>query len=263
MEVLFILCGALILIFGWMYFSQEKLIFLNGNKIDRNYTYKFSHDFEELFLKTEDGNHINALHFKLENPKGIVLFCHGNSGNLDKWGSKVSFFLDFNYEVLVFDYRNYGKSTGSFNEEKMYADALFVYSYLNNLFREETIVVYGFSIGSTFATRIATLNNPKELILEAPFFNFKKAVQHYSKFAPIFLLKYQFRTDLDIIKVTAPITIFHGNKDTITPFKGAKMLFELNSSPSNRFIEIDGGTHHNIRENKLYLKSLQEILERV
>jgi alpha-beta hydrolase superfamily lysophospholipase len=263
MDVIFFSCCALILISGWMYFSQEKLIFLNGNKLDKNYTYKFVDDFEELFLKTEDGNHINALHFKLEKPKGIVLFCHGNSGNLEKWGSKVSFFLDFNYEVLVFDYRNYGKSTGSFNEEKMYADALFVYRYLNNLFREETIVVYGFSIGSTFATRIAALNNPKELILEAPFFNFKKAVQHYSKFAPIFLLKYQFRTDLAIVKVTAPITIFHGNKDKITPFKGAKMLFELNQSSSNKFIEIDGGTHHNIREHKLYLKSLQEILERV
>jgi fermentation-respiration switch protein FrsA (DUF1100 family) len=118
-------------------------------------------------------------------------------------------------------------------------------------------------MGSTFARRIAALNNPKELILEAPFFNFKKAVQHYSKFATIFLLKYQFRTDLAIVKVTAPITIFHGNKDEITPFKGAKMLFELNQSSSNKFIEIDGGTHHNIREHKLYLKSLQEILERV
>jgi pimeloyl-ACP methyl ester carboxylesterase len=109
MDVIFVFCGALILIFGWMYFSQEKLIFLNGNRLDKNYTYKFSHDFEELFLKTEDGNHINALHFKLEKPKGVVLFCHGNSGNLDKWGANVSFFLDFNYEVLVFDYRNYGK----------------------------------------------------------------------------------------------------------------------------------------------------------
>jgi pimeloyl-ACP methyl ester carboxylesterase len=263
MDVIFLLCGALILIFGWMYFSQEKLIFLNGNKLDKNYIFKFLDNFEELFLKTEAGNHINALHFKLEKPKGIVLFCHGNSGNLDKWGSKVSFFLDFNYEVLVFDYRNYGKSTGSYNEEKMYADALFVYSYLNNLFREETIVVYGFSMGSTFATRIAALNNPKEVILEAPFFNFKKVVQHYSKFAPIFLLKYQFRTDLDIVKVTAPITIFHGNKDEITPFKDAKMLFELNQSPSNKFLEIDGGTHHNIREHPLYLTKLEEILERV
>jgi esterase/lipase len=164
--------------------------------------------------------------------------------------------------VLVFDYWSYGKSTGSFNEEKMYADALFVYSYLNNLFREETSVVYGFSMGSTFAIKIAAFNNPKELILEAPFFNFKKVVQNNSKLAPIFFLKYQFRTDLLILKVKAPTTIFHGNNDKITPFKGAKRLFDLNPSLSNRFIEIDEGTHHNIRDSKIYKQKLQKILNR-
>lgn len=262
MGIFFLFSGILILIFGWIYFLQEKLIFLNGNKLDIDYTYNFSDNFEELFLITEDGNHINALHFKLEKPKGIVLFCHGNSGNLDKWGSKVSFFLDFNYEVLVFDYRNYGKSTGDFSEEKMYIDALLVYNHVKNIFKEETIVVYGFSLGSTFATRIAALNEPKELILEAPFFNFTKAVRYYSKFVPIFLLKYKFRTDLAIVKVTAPITIFHGNKDKITSFKESKMLFDLNTSISNKFVEIDGGSHHNIKEHKLYLQNLKHILER-
>jgi hypothetical protein len=84
MYVIFLLSFVLILIFGGMYFLQEKLIFLNGNKLDKSYTYNFLHEFEELFLKNEDDNHINALHFKLEKPKGIVLFCHGNRGNLEK-----------------------------------------------------------------------------------------------------------------------------------------------------------------------------------
>lgn len=249
-------------IFVWLYFSQDKFIFLTGKKIDTNYKYHFLNDFEELFLKTVDGNLINALHFKLEKPKGIVLFCHGNSGDLKEWGGRVSFFLDYNYEVLVFDYRNYGKSTGDFNEEQMYNDAMLAYNYIKNTFTEETIVVYGFSLGSTFATRIASQNKPKELILEAPFFNFKKAVQYSSKFAPTFLLKYKFRTDKTIVKVAAPITIFHGNNDKITSFKDSKRLFALNTSAENKFIEIDGGTHHNIREHKLYLQSLQHILER-
>jgi hypothetical protein len=262
MGIIFFVCGAVIFGLGWMYCSQEKLIFLNGSSIHRNYTFPFLNNFEEIFLKTQDGNHINALHFKLEKPKGIVLFCHGNSGNLDKWGSKVSYFLEFNYEVFVFDYRSYGKSTGNFNEVQMYADALLVYSHVKNLFKEERIVVYGFSLGSTFATKIASLNKPKELILEAPFFNFKKAVKYYSKFAPVFLLKYQFRTDLAIVKVTAPITIFHGNNDEITSFKDATRLLKLNVSRTNKFIEIKGGTHHNIREHKLYIKYLQKILER-
>jgi alpha-beta hydrolase superfamily lysophospholipase len=259
---LLILTSIVVVIGSFLYFFQEKFIFLNGKRVQIDYLFEFSDDFEEVFLKTSDGNVINALHFKLEKPKGVVLFCHGNKGNLKKWGSKVSFFLNYNYEVVVFDYRKYGKSTGSFNETKMYDDALLMYNCLKSKFKEKTIVVYGFSLGSTFATRIAALNKPKELILEAPFFNFKSAVQYYSKFTPTFLLKYAFRTDLDILKVTVPITIFHGNKDKTTSFKDAKKLFALNTSLKNRFIAIKQGTHHNIRDSKFYKQKLQEILKR-
>ncbi len=92
---------------GFLYFYQEKFIFINGKKLNRNYQYTFSNTFEEVFIKTAANNEINALHFKLPNPKGVVLFCHGNKGNLTRWGSRVSYILAYNYEVLVFDYRNY------------------------------------------------------------------------------------------------------------------------------------------------------------
>ena len=259
---LLIFISILVIIGGFLYCYQERLIFLNGKKLQRAFLFKFSNNFQEIFLKTKDGQEINAVHFKLEKPKGVVLFCHGNSGNIEKWGTKVSFFLDYNYEVVVFDYRKYGKSTGCFNETRMYSDALLMYEYLKKAFKEEKIVVYGFSLGSTFAARIAAINRPKELILEAPFFNFVKAVKFYSKFAPIFLLKYKFRTDLDIAKVVSPITVFHGNKDKTTCFKDSKRLLALNASINNRFFEINGGTHHNIRNSKLYLEKLEEILKR-
>jgi len=245
-----------------LYLLQEKFIFINGKILDRNYKYSFSNKFDEIFIKTDGNNEINALHFKLSNPKGVVLFCHGNKGNLTKWGNRVSYLLEYNYEVLVFDYRNYGKSTGKYNEEQMYNDAISVYNYLKNHFKEENIVVYGFSLGGTFATRISTQNKPKELVLEAPFYNFKKAVQYIYKFAPTFLLKYQFNTDKDIDKVTAPITVFHGIVDCTTSYKDSKNLIALNLSTKNNFIEIEGGTHHNIREFPIYKEKLKEILER-
>ena len=143
------------------YLFQEKLIFINWKKLDRKHPFKFSNKFEEVFIKTNDKNVINALHFKLPNPKGVILFCHGNKGNLIKWGDRVSYLLDFNYEVLVFDYRSYGKSTGNFNEEAMYTDAEAVYDYIKKQYKEEDIVVYGYSLGGTFATRVASQNNPK------------------------------------------------------------------------------------------------------
>ncbi|WP_254712382.1 alpha/beta hydrolase [Polaribacter sp. BM10] len=220
----------------------------------------FSNDFHEVFIPTKGDNFINAIHFKLQKPKGIILFCHGNNGNLVKWGKRVQFFLDYNYEVLVFDYRNYGKSTGDFNEYGMYKDALCVYNHLKNQFKENNIIVYGFSLGGTFATHIASHNQPKILILEAPFFNLAKAIHNYSKFIPLFLVKYKFRTDIDIIKVKSPIIIFHGNRDVTTSYKDSIALINLNISKQNSCFIIDGGTHHNIKEFDIYKHKMKEIL---
>ena len=257
-----IFLGILLLSSFTLYNFQDKFIFINGKKLDKNDPYQFAQTFEEVFIETPNNNEINALHFTLINPKGIVLFCHGNKGNLSKWGHRVSYFLAYNYEVLVFDYRSYGKSTGNFNEEGMYADVEAVYNYLKKQYKEESIVVYGYSLGATFATRIASQNAPKELVLEAPFYNLKKAVHYYSRFAPTFLLKYAFRTDKDIVKVKAPITLFHGNQDKITSFRESKDLLKLNTSIKNEYVEIDTGTHHNLRGFPVYKEKLKEILAR-
>ncbi|WP_231874582.1 alpha/beta hydrolase [Polaribacter atrinae] len=260
--IFYSLTVIIVIFFMSAFFFQEKFIFLNGDQLDQNHQYHFIHKFEELFLKTDGDNVINALHFQLQNPKGVVLFCHGNKGNLTKWGDRVAHFLEYNYEVLVFDYRNYGKSTGDYNEGAMYNDGLVVYNHLKKNFKEENIVVYGFSLGGTFATKIASLNKPKELILEAPFFNFKKAAAYKFKFAPTFLLKYHFRTDKDVSNVTCLITLFHGNKDNTTSYMQSKKLLKLNIGTKNRYVEIDGGTHHNLKEFVTYKVSLKEILER-
>jgi|TARA_B110000881_G_scaffold221600_1_gene252437 alpha-beta hydrolase superfamily lysophospholipase len=244
------------------YFFQEKFIFRNGHRLCKNVPFQFSTPFDEVFLTTTDQQEINAVHFRLPSPKGVVLFFHGNKGNLTKWGERVNYFLEYKYEVFVIDYRSYGKSIGNFNENQMYEDALLAYAHLKNSFSEDKIVVYGFSLGSTFATKIAALNSPKELILEAPFYNLKKAVQFVLPFAPTFLLKFKFNTNKDIPLVTAPITIFHGNRDKTTSFEGAKALLKLNASSKNAFISIPEGTHHNIRTFPKYKQILTALLER-
>jgi hypothetical protein len=103
--------SPLLLFLGILYFFQEKFIFLKGEGIAKDYSYEFSDAFEEIFIHTGSTNVINALHFKRPAPKGVILFCHGNKGNLMKWGSRISYLLGYNYEVLVFDYCKYGKST--------------------------------------------------------------------------------------------------------------------------------------------------------
>jgi esterase/lipase len=252
-----VLIGLLI-----FYFFQEKFIFRNGHRLRKNAPFHFSTPFDEVFLTTIDQQEINAIHLKRPAQKRGFLFFHGNKGNLTKWGERVNYFLKDEYEVFVIDYRSYGKSTGNFNEDQMYEDALLAYTHLKKSFSEDKIVVYGFSLGCTFATKVAALNSPKELILEAPFYNLKKAVRFVLPFAPTFLLKLKFNTNNTIPLVTAPITVFHGNRDKTTSFEGAKALLKLNASPKNAFISILRGTHHNIRTFPRYKQKLTALLER-
>lgn len=222
--------------------------------------YHFPQEFQEINLKTVDNKSINALHFTLPKPKGIILFFHGNKGNLERWGSIVPYLLDYNYEVFVIDYRNYGKSSGSFNEQKMYDDALLSYDYLKKSYSEENIVVYGRSLGATFAAKVASKNNPKHLVLESPFYNMKRAIRYYFSLAPTFLVKYPFRTDSFINQVQSPVTIFHGNEDKTTSFKESKELFDLITTEKKEYVEIKTATHHNVKEFSLYQEKMKKIL---
>ena len=146
-----------------LFFFQEKLIF-RPITLPQDFVYNFSNPFEELFLKAEDGAVINALHFKKENPKGIILYFHGNAGNLARWGKITEFFVEKDYDVLVMDYRTYGKSTGKLSEQALYSDAQMCYNYVLKQYEESEIIVYGRSLGTGMATYLASNNNPKQLI---------------------------------------------------------------------------------------------------
>ncbi len=243
------------------YVLQERFIFLNGKKLSKDYVYQFPQAFEEVNITAKDQQTINGLHFQLENPKGIVLFFHGNKGNLERWGKIVPYLLAYDYEVLVVDYRSYGKSTGKFHQEKMYQDALDVYDYVKNQFSESQIVVYGRSLGAAFSAYVGANRNPKHIVLEAPFYNLKKAVHNYFPLAPTFLLKYSFPTNEILPNVNAPVTFFHGDEDGVTSFEESKELFQLTTSKQKEFVTISGGTHHNLKDFDVYQKKMRGLLE--
>lgn len=259
LKSLLILLGVGLLFF---YFFQELFLFRPGKKLASNAVYDFPNAFEEVYLTTADNETINAVHFTLENPKGIVLFFHGNRGNLKRWGHQVTdTFLANNYEVFMMDYRGYGKSTGDFDEDMMYLDALQAYKHVLGKYKEENIIVYGYSLGSTFATRIGALHQPKHIILEAPFYSFKRAVRHNFTLAPIFLMRYSFNSFEDAPKITSPTTIFHGTNDQTTSYTESKDLFNLVGVDNKQFITLEDGTHHNLATFEKYREVLGETLD--
>ena len=144
-KAIIILTLLYISIFIGFYFFQENIIF-RPERTSENFIYTFDKNFEEIDLKVTDKASINAIHFKVKNPKGVLLYFHGNKGNLKRWGNIVLPFTDYNYDIFVMDYRGYGKSKGKRTEEVMYNDAQYCYDYISNLYDENNIVVYGRSL---------------------------------------------------------------------------------------------------------------------
>lgn len=239
-----------------MYFMQEKLLFL-PSVLDQDYVYEFSHNFKELDLEADDGAILNAIHFKAEHPKGVILYFHGNAGDLSRWGTITEFFVEKQYDVLVMDYRTFGKSKGKLSETAFYEDAQLFYDYLKKSYKESDISLYGRSLGTGIAAYLASKNNPKQLVLETPYYSMTDVGQSRYPFLPVkALLKYRFPTYEFIKNVSCPITMFHGTDDGIVPYKSAKKLLGIAPRANTTFITIERGEHNNLIHYEKYHKGI-------
>lgn len=263
--VLFLLLYSLLLLS--LYFIQESLIF-QATTLSQEHKFEFKVPaelvedlpFEEIFLSTNDGAQLNGIHFKRSKPKGIIIYYHGNAGDLSRWGQIIQAFLPYDYDVLIMDYRGYGKSTGQRSDSLLYKDALLFYEYAKQNFLEEQILVYGRSLGTTFASYAAAENNPSALILETPFYSLSQLVKAIYFFLPVEgMLKFQFPSNQILRRVEAPIYIFHGTKDQVVPYQQGVKLAEEN--PNCQLYTIENGMHNNLIEFSEYWVEMEKILK--
>ncbi len=225
--------------------------------LKQDYNYQFNYPFEELFFETDKDAKINALHFKTENPKGVILYFHGNAGDLSRWGKITEYFVAKDYDVLVMDYRTYGKSVGRLSENAFYKDAQYCYDYLLNQYLEKEISLYGRSLGTGIASYLASKNQPRQLILETPYYSILDVAEHrFSMFPVKYLLKYKFPTYAHLLDTNCPITIIHGTEDAVVPYTSGKKLLKLKVSHLD-FITIEGGNHNNLIEFEAYHKAIK------
>ena len=243
-----------------VYFLQEKLIFL-PEELDRDFRYDFPSEFVEHFLDMEDGATINALHFKSDSTKGLILYFHGNAGSLRRWGEVVEPYVAMGFDVLIMDYRGYGKSTGSRSYTSMLSDADRLYEFALTLTTEEKIVLFGRSLGSSFASYLAGKNNPSMLLLETPFYSLGDIAK---KVMPIFpqkiFLRFNFKNHQYLKGAECPIYIFHGTEDNVVPLESAQKLFDtLDPDQAKLFIIGDGG-HNDLVDFEDYRRALEKVL---
>lgn len=260
LNFLFWLGGIYLLICVTMYFFQEKLMFFPVSLHD-DFVFNFHNEYEEVFLKNGDAR-LHALHFRHSSPKGVVLYFHGNAGSVREWGEVANDFLSRGYEVLMTDYRTYGKSNGSLSQKAILEDAMLFFAHVEESFSRDQIIVYGRSMGTGPAAYVASQQQPARLILETPYFSLKKAASGKFPWLPVpFLLRYPMPLYQYLEKVSCPIQLIHGTKDKVIPVHHSKELKALFPDHTLEYLQIEGGTHNDLGSFPSYHQLLDSLLK--
>lgn len=257
---LLILLGVITVVSIVLYFFQERFLF-HPEKLPKDFVFQYENQqVEEYNLELEDGAIINGLHFKSENPKGVVYYLKGNSKSIKGWGKFAVDFTLHNYDVIMIDYRGFGKSRGKLSQDSMKRDALYVYDKIKEKVKEHRIIIYGRSLGTGLATKVASMNNPKTLILACPYFSMSKNAKRYLPLIPLGLvMRYRMPTFKWMKYVDCPIHIIHGTNDKVIRFKSGVRLSKLKPE-STKLHPIIGGGHKDLHNFESYHRALHEIL---
>ncbi len=259
--VILVISLLIIVVFSIIfYFVQDKLIF-KPEKLSKDFIFKYENqNVEEYNVQLHDDVIINGLHFKVKNPKGVVYYLKGNSKSIKGWGKFAVDFTSQGWDVLMIDYRGFGKSKGKRTQQTMKEDALLIYEKIKEKVDEKYIIVYGRSLGTGFATKVASINNPRMLILACPYFSISNNVKRYLPFLPTGLvLRFSMPTYKWMKYVDCPIKIIHGTSDRIIPMKSSIKLSKIRPKLTRLYPIIDGG-HKNLHNYEGYHRALKEIL---
>ncbi|MGY3793984.1 alpha/beta hydrolase [uncultured Aquimarina sp.] len=263
-RLLRIMAFIVILILGvyiFLYVKQERFFF-NPKVLAKDYSYSFDQPFEEINIAVEDDVNLNALLFKTDSiSKGLILYFHGNAGAIHEWGERAYLYTENKFDVLFVDYRGYGKSDSFYEEEsELYNDAQKVYDFALTRYKEEDIIVLGFSLGTGFASYTASKNNPKLLILEAPYYAWNEFIASMAP-VPESLINYEIPSYKFLGEVQCPIRVFHGSRDfLIKPEEHSKRLKDLYPDKIER--TLIKGAGHSVHLTKQYYDELKELLAR-
>ena len=158
------------------------------------------------------------------------------------------------------DYRGFGKSTGRRTQKAIKRDMQVIYNKIKENVDEKYIILYGRSLGSGFAAKLASMNNPRMLILDAPYYSLSKVAKKYIPFMPLsLLLKFPMPTYKWLQYVNCPIHIIHGTDDKLIPYKTSIRLSKIKPSLTTLYTVIGGG-HKNLNTFESYHKMLADII---
>ncbi len=220
-------------------------------------------DFQNVSFETTDGVELSGWFIPSEGARGVILFCHGNAGNISHRLESIQIFHRLGLDVFIFDYRGYGQSRGKPTERGTYQDAQAAWRYLveERQVNPSQVIVFGRSLGGAVASCLAQSHRPGALILESTFTSLPDIAATLYPYLPVrLLLRFEYNTAEYLGRVDCPVLIVHSGDDEIMPFSHGRRLFETAREPK-KFLEISG-THNEgfITSGKHYEEGLNAFI---
>ncbi|MFN1834130.1 alpha/beta hydrolase [Balneola sp. MJW-20] len=243
----------------YFYYIQDQIIF-RPSALPQDYTYSYDFPYEERYFFVNEEVKIHAIHARTENPKGLVLYFHGNRGSNNTNPDKFELFLTRGYDVLYPDYRSFGKSSGELtNGEDLVADMKVVYREMMKEYEQDQIIVLGYSLGSGFAAQVAASFDPKSIVIWTPYLSMIDMKDAVYPFLPDFLVRFPLRTDEALQQIEEPVYIFYAEEDEVLPVKRSIRLNDYLKESDKYFILKRQG-HGRIYRNNDLLNEMSVIL---
>jgi len=231
-----------------LYLFQDRMVFL-PNLPDRALIATpadIGLHYEDVSLATSDDETLHGWYIPVTNPRGVLLFFHGNAGNISHRLDSVKIFNDLGLDTLIIDYRGYGQSTGQASEQGTYLDAQTAWDYLvdNRGIPAERIIIFGRSLGGAIGAWLGTQRTSAAVIIESSFSSGVDMAHRLYPFLPARLItRLQYPVADYAGRLNCPVLVIHSRHDEIIPFDMGRAIYAA-VKQDKRFLELKGD-HNN------------------
>lgn len=241
-----------------LWFQQEALLF-HPQPLPADTPLATAPDVHERFVDVP-GARLSVLELRLAAPKGVVFYLHGNAGNLQSWFTDTGFYRRAGYDLVMPDYRGYGKSSGRIDSEaQLHADVAAVWRAVAPRYAGRRVVVLGRSLGTGLAAQLAAEVQPDLTVLVSPYASIAGLAREQFPWLPPQVVRYPLHTDRAAQRIRGPVLLLHGDADEVIPFSESTRLQA--AAPRAQLVRVSGARHNDIHSFPAYAQALADALQ--
>jgi pimeloyl-ACP methyl ester carboxylesterase len=248
---------------AFLWFKQESVMFYPV-PLPADYPLAKEPDIHERTVEV-DGASISVVHLKLPDPKGVIFFLHGNAGNLAGWFSNADFYRRANFDLVMPDYRGFGKSSGQITSARqLREDVRKVWNAFAPQYQGRRLVLYGRSLGTALTAELAAQlsaegRRPDLTVLVSPYASIRELTAEFYPWVPSLLVRYPLDTARHLPEIAGPVLLVHGERDTLIGMHHAQKLSKV--LPAAQLLIVPGAGHNDIHESPVYRDALRNALD--